>query len=204
LNRRRAHYKTCIADAAGSTGYTFDGIVRHLRRFLPFFVLLENVATLGRENIAAVLGSLASIGYAAVHVVMNATEYGFPMNRKRIYFVGFLLPDQAADTDLLGGLRARVVRVLDKVRVQPLPLRRFLLSRDHPSYLIWDAELRAGTRGAKVITSRMGKTVRWPEVSCSLGDCGVWWDLRLDGVGVERLPLQVGSVFFVWLGTVRC
>ncbi len=158
LNRRRAHYKTCIADSSGSTGYTFDCIVRHLRRFLPLFVLLENVATLGQQNIAAVLGSLASIGYAAVHVTMNATEYGFPMNRKRIYFAAFLLPHQVADTDFLGGFRTRVVRVLEKVRVQPLPLRRFLLSRDHPSYLIWDAELRASTRSAKVMTSRKQKT----------------------------------------------
>jgi hypothetical protein len=70
-----------------------------------------------------------------------------------------------------------------------------LLSRDHPSYLIWDAELRASTRSAKVITSRKQKTVHWPKVSSSIWDCWVWWVLRLDGVGIERVRLQVVLVF---------
>ena len=77
LNKNRSSFSKCIAAHSGTTGGTFWGIANYLSTALPILILLENVATLGKENIAQVMQTLQSMGYAMVHFTVNA--YGMSL-----------------------------------------------------------------------------------------------------------------------------
>ena len=52
-NNDRGNNRTCIADATGLTGRTFDGVRRYVERFRPKLVICENVTGLLKRFLGA-------------------------------------------------------------------------------------------------------------------------------------------------------
>ena len=79
----------------GKKGVLWWSIHKLLSRYLPRFVLLENVdrllkspATQRGRDFAIILASLAQLGYRVEWRVVNAADYGFPQRRRRVFIVG--------------------------------------------------------------------------------------------------------------------
>lgn len=74
-------------------GKLFFDIVRIARRHKPKIILLENVKNFEKHDegktLARVKSALNKIGYRVFHRVLNASDYGVPQARKRIYIVAF-------------------------------------------------------------------------------------------------------------------
>ncbi|MDO4894583.1 DNA cytosine methyltransferase [Moraxella sp.] len=74
-------------------GTLFFDIVRILQYHSPKLILLENVKNLakhdGGNTLKVILTHLKELGYAVHHQVLNASHFGVPQNRERIYIVGF-------------------------------------------------------------------------------------------------------------------
>ncbi|MDP8232050.1 MAG: DNA (cytosine-5-)-methyltransferase [Candidatus Zophobacter franzmannii] len=74
-------------------GTLFFDIVRIAKHHRPKLMLLENVRNFTRHNegktLKVVLTTLKEIGYNVYFKVLNASDYGLPQNRERIYFVCF-------------------------------------------------------------------------------------------------------------------
>lgn len=94
--------------------WLWPSIDRLLRVVRPRFVFLENVAALltvdGGAAFGDVLGSLASLGYAAEWTLLRASDVGAPHRRERLFVLADL-----ADTDGDGLLR------LGEDDVRPVP-----------------------------------------------------------------------------------
>ena len=74
-------------------GKLFFDIVRIARRHKPKIILLENVKNFEKHDegktLLRVKAELNKIGYKVFHQVLNASDYGVPQARKRIYIVAF-------------------------------------------------------------------------------------------------------------------
>lgn len=74
-------------------GTLFYDILRILNKKKPKSFLLENVPGLashdGGKTFETILESLDSIGYNTSYKILNASDFGLPQSRKRIYIVGF-------------------------------------------------------------------------------------------------------------------
>ena len=74
-------------------GKLFFDIVRIARRHKPKIILLENVKNFEKHDegktLLRVKIELNKIGYRVFHKVLNASDYGVPQARKRIYIVAF-------------------------------------------------------------------------------------------------------------------
>jgi DNA (cytosine-5)-methyltransferase 1 len=74
-------------------GTLFFDIARIANYHQPKVLLLENVANFekhdGGNTLQTVLSTLNNIGYNASYKVLNASSFGIPQIRKRIYFVAF-------------------------------------------------------------------------------------------------------------------
>ncbi|HPO50202.1 MAG TPA: DNA (cytosine-5-)-methyltransferase [Spirochaetota bacterium] len=72
-------------------GTLFYDILRIAEYSQPNFLLLENVANLikhnGGKTLNTILNILDSINYDVSFSVLNASEFGVPQSRKRVYFV---------------------------------------------------------------------------------------------------------------------
>lgn len=53
----------------------------------PKILLIENVGGILKE-FEGIIQDLDSIGFKAKHIVVNASEFGIPQNRKRVFFIG--------------------------------------------------------------------------------------------------------------------
>lgn len=77
-----------------SRGTLFHDIIRILKYHMPKIVILENVANLKGHDDGKTLcymkSLLEQIGYDVYHEVLNASNYGVPQSRKRVYFVCFI------------------------------------------------------------------------------------------------------------------
>lgn len=62
---------------------------RIIRDSRPSFVLIENVSALLIRGIERVLGDLASIGYDAEWQTIQASDFGLPHRRKRVFIVSY-------------------------------------------------------------------------------------------------------------------
>ena len=88
----------------GKKGVLWWSIHEILSRYRPRFLLLENVDRLlkspanqrGRD-FAIILASLAQLGYRVQWRVVNATDYGFPQRRRRVFILGELTEEPLAD-----------------------------------------------------------------------------------------------------------
>lgn len=76
-------------------GTLFYEIARILRDKNPMAFVLENVEGLTHHDegrtLAVILETLRDLGYTVTHQVLDASEYGVPQKRKRIYIVGHRL-----------------------------------------------------------------------------------------------------------------
>ena len=90
-NNDRGNNRTCIADATGLTGRTFDGVRRYVERFRPKLVICENVTGLlkrflGAEpQIHAVRAVFAKLGYSFQHVAVDTRDFFLPQRRPRVW-----------------------------------------------------------------------------------------------------------------------
>lgn len=77
-------------DARGTLFFDIARIVKHHQ---PQLLLLENVKNFEKHDngntIKVVLKTLDELGYNVSYKVLNASDFGLPQNRKRIYFVCF-------------------------------------------------------------------------------------------------------------------
>lgn len=73
-------------------GNLFFDIVRIAKFHKPKVLFLENVRNFERHDkgntLKRVLEELDNIGYEVSHKVLNASDFGLPQNRERIFFVG--------------------------------------------------------------------------------------------------------------------
>ncbi|MBD0404781.1 DNA cytosine methyltransferase [Flammeovirga sp. EKP202] len=74
-------------------GTLFFDIARIVKYHQPKLLFLENVKNFekhdGGNTIQVVIKTLDELGYNVKYKVLNASEFGLPQNRKRIYFVCF-------------------------------------------------------------------------------------------------------------------
>lgn len=77
-------------DTRGTLFFDIARIVEHHR---PKVLLLENVRNFekhdGGKTLQTVVGTLKELGYSVSYEVLNASHYGLPQNRERIFIVGF-------------------------------------------------------------------------------------------------------------------
>lgn len=78
---------------ADTRGTLFFDIARIISYHKPKFVFLENVSNFEKHNggntLKTVLKTLEDLGYSVFYKVLNASKFGIPQNRKRIYILGF-------------------------------------------------------------------------------------------------------------------
>lgn len=76
-----------------SRGTLFFDIARIAKYHLPKLIFLENVKNFERHDngktLRVVIGTLDEIGYTVFYKVLNASFFGVPQKRERIYIVGF-------------------------------------------------------------------------------------------------------------------
>ena len=79
------------AGTSDSRGLLFYEIVRIAERCRPKVLLLENVMQIlsieGGGVLSEIYRCLERLGYRISHAVLNASHYGVPQQRKRVYFV---------------------------------------------------------------------------------------------------------------------
>lgn len=73
-------------------GELYKNVVAIAKHHKPKFILLENVKNLevhdNGKTLKKILDSFRGIGYTMYYKVLNASEFGVPQARKRIYIVG--------------------------------------------------------------------------------------------------------------------
>ncbi|MFW2177955.1 MULTISPECIES: DNA cytosine methyltransferase [unclassified Moraxella] len=78
---------------ADTRGTLFFGIARIIAHHQPKVLLLENVKNFINHDkgntLKVVLHTLNQLGYDVFYQVLNASDFGLPQNRERIYLVGF-------------------------------------------------------------------------------------------------------------------
>lgn len=76
-----------------SRGTMFFEIIRIVNQLKPNILLLENVSNLkghaGGETLENMKDMLENEGYRVFYKILNASDFGVPQSRKRIYFVAF-------------------------------------------------------------------------------------------------------------------
>ncbi len=74
-------------------GTLFFDVVRIAKYHKPEILFLENVKNFAKHDngrtLAVVLSALDKVGYNVFHKTLNASHYGVPQSRERIYIIGF-------------------------------------------------------------------------------------------------------------------
>lgn len=74
-------------------GTLFFDILRIVKYHQPKILFLENVKNLAKHDkgrtLEVIVSSLNNLGYHVFHKVLNASDYGLPQNRERIFIVCF-------------------------------------------------------------------------------------------------------------------
>ena len=82
------------AGLAGERSGLFSEVVRLLSDLQPKWFVLENVPRLltinGGRDMGSVVGALAECGYGIAWRVLDASGFGVPQRRRRVFFVGNL------------------------------------------------------------------------------------------------------------------
>lgn len=75
-------------------GNVFFEIIRVLKKMKPECIFFENVSNLVKHDsgktFEVIKSLLEELGYNITYKIMNASDYGIPQQRNRIYIVGFL------------------------------------------------------------------------------------------------------------------
>jgi len=77
------------AGLGGNRSGLFFEIIRVVQQLRPRIVVLENVSALLTRGIDKVLGTLAEIGFDAEWDVLEASAFGAPQRRERIFIVAY-------------------------------------------------------------------------------------------------------------------
>ena len=98
------------ADAA-----TFESVLDWIQGFAPAFVVIENVVGLGRSPVLKRFKvALKEQGYQAVERILNASSFGVPQHRRRLFLVvtklDIPLPELPSPTHGLGFQQYRTLR----------------------------------------------------------------------------------------------
>lgn len=76
-----------------SRGTLFFDVARIVKEKKPKVVFMENVKNFAShdngQTLAVVKGTMEELGYIFNYAVLNATDYGIPQKRERVYFVCF-------------------------------------------------------------------------------------------------------------------
>lgn len=90
---------------AGERSGLFSEVVRLLEELHPRWFVLENVPRLlsinGGRDMGAVVGSLAECGYGIAWRVLDASGFGVPQRRRRIFLVGHFGGDGRSSAQVL-------------------------------------------------------------------------------------------------------
>ena len=73
----------------GERSRLWNDMLRVIREVRPRFAVVENVAALRKRGLADVLGGFSSIGFNAEWFCVNATQFGAPHQRRRMFIVGW-------------------------------------------------------------------------------------------------------------------
>lgn len=109
------------AGLAGERSGLFSEVVRLLDELTPKWFVLENVPRLlsinGGRDMGTVVGALVERGYGVSYRVLDASAFGVPQRRRRVFFVGCFGDAGAASAEVLfepEGLRGDSAKVCEK------------------------------------------------------------------------------------------
>lgn len=130
LNRGRAETVGCCQASEGATGEGYRTVSKCIRQHRPKVVILENVLGLSqasnsgdKSDSSFIEDDLASMGYWGEWVIVQATEYGSPVERERMFFLGV---HEAHDPDGSAGSLLR--EVMRGLKSDPLDARACLVA----------------------------------------------------------------------------
>ena len=107
LNIHKDVARTATSNSNTATGSTLWAALLYLQTCRPVSAIFENVIGLARGNQhRSVLQRLASLGYLGIVTVVSPTEFGFPQDRQRLYFMVV-----RADLVAAAGITAEVLKV---------------------------------------------------------------------------------------------
>ena len=90
-NFSREFADDCLAQGDGTSGQTWKGNMRYVRRAHPPLVFIENVKqALKNKNLDTMRRDLEAEGYILVDLVLNARDAAFPQDRVRAWFCAVL------------------------------------------------------------------------------------------------------------------
>ena len=91
-NNKRNRFLRCIRQRRGTTGSLFWHTLRFVKRYLPIFILLENVAGFRADNLEMCLECLRLVGYVCITMILDLHEHGIPCKRSRRWILCQLRP----------------------------------------------------------------------------------------------------------------
>lgn len=98
-----------------SRGTLFFDVMRIVEKHKPLIVFLENVANLKKHNEGETINHMRSMlegnGYDVYIEVLNASEFGVPQARKRVYFVAFRKDLNVKNFKFPYGMSNKIVRL---------------------------------------------------------------------------------------------
>ncbi len=112
-------------------GRLFYEIVRIAKHHKPYVLLLENVKNIVTIDDGGVLmrvkDALDKIGYAVHYEILNASNYGIPQSRERVYFVCI-----RKDTTLryVKSKQSKIMRVLKDIMLPESRCKDLIINRD--------------------------------------------------------------------------
>lgn len=181
---------------ADPRGTLFAEILRVAKHHKPGVLFLENVANFASHDqgntLSVVIKSLNKIGYDVYHQVLNASHFGIPTARRRIYFVCFRRELGVRSFEFPAGTNKRVY-LRDYLEPAASQDEKLILERD-------DIVLQQNTPAAHNKPDRIGQIGRGRQgeriysieghavtFSASGGGPGSTSGLYLDGDVVRRL-----------------
>ncbi|CAK0804534.1 unnamed protein product, partial [Prorocentrum cordatum] len=183
-NNNSSSHKNCVqeGDLDTETGYTFHHIYRYILRSKPRLLFLENVSGLAEKDEGSsadgkepktqsdadwIVQQLEQNGYAARYVIFDASDFGSPAARKRIYFVAWLMEFDGLKDGSVRFDREKlgiVDRVMNNLTVEAISPKQCLILP--PASLLPDSEHVTDFNCSSAKESRASESV-WKEEHCN-------------------------------------
>ena len=92
-----SEHRDCVAEGDDKTGETAQGCMDYVASHRPLVFICENVKNLqskdkesGKSNLEVLVSKFNHLGYVVRHWVLEASSYGFPQLRERLFLLGVL------------------------------------------------------------------------------------------------------------------